>query len=108
LAFLDISASEQDLHPFLAPKNEEGFMADQKRQGSQPDRQGQNPGTGTGTERNNDPNRQGQERSGQSGSPREQNNPERGSQRTGTEKGSETTRNRPEGDVEGLGSESTR
>jgi hypothetical protein len=106
LACLTISVSEQDLHPFLAPKNEEGFMADQKKQGNQPDRQGQNPGTGT--ERNNDPNRQGQERSGQSGTQREQNNPERGSQRTGTEGGNETTRNRPEGDVEGLGNQGNR
>ena len=78
-------------------------MADQKRQGNQSERQGQN---NPGTERTSDPNRQGQERSGQersgqSGTSREQNNPERGSQRTGTETGQ--TRNRPEGDVEGVG-----
>jgi hypothetical protein len=87
-------------------------MADQKRQGNQPERQGQNPGTGS--ERNNDPSRreeQGQSgagRQGQQGNPErgsQQTNPERGSQRTGTDS---ETRNKPEGDVEGLGTQSRR
>ena len=74
-------------------------MADEQKrqQGNQPGRQGQNPGTGP--ERTTDPS---QRREGQSGTERESQNPSRSGER-GTERSSETSRNRPEGDVEGIG-----
>jgi hypothetical protein len=75
-------------------------MADERKQGNQPQREGQR--QGTNPERTTDPS---QRREGQSGTERESQKPsptrERGSE-TGTGTGT-GTRNTPEGDVEGIG-----
>jgi hypothetical protein len=77
-------------------------MAEQKGpQGNPPERQGQNPPEKGTIERGTDPNQQ--RKAGQTGTERQG----QGQERTGTER-TESPRNTPEGDVEGVGNQGTR